>query len=131
MGKCAFRGKTTIADRILNFNLPMFMLTLVFLGIKIAVKNESLDQRIVDQEEKIRQLKARKTVILARARSVKKAQERKNDTRRKILLGAYLLNKMESDAVFSLLTNAELSVFLTENRDRELFGLQPLTSSPT
>ena len=37
-----------------------------FLGFGITMKNESLDQRIAKQEERLKQLKAQKQAVLAR-----------------------------------------------------------------
>ena len=52
---------------------------------------ETLEKKIEAQLEKLKQLKARKQAIEDRERSKQKEQERKDDTRRKILLGSYYL----------------------------------------
>ena len=83
---------------------------------------ESLDQKIAKQQEKLNQLKAQKQATLAREKAKQKAQERKDDTRRKILLGSYLLKKMENEANKEKIL-ADLNEYLTEDRDRKLFGL--------
>ena len=49
-------------------------------------------------------------------------QERKNETRRKILAGAYILEKHRKDETMHLL-NKELDWFLSRKNDRALFGL--------
>ena len=49
-------------------------------------------------------------------------QERKNETRRKILAGAYILEKHRKEETMHLL-NKELDWFLTRKNDRALFGL--------
>ena len=54
------------------------------------MKVESLEQKIAKQEERLKQLKAQKQAVLAREKA-RKRQDRKDDTRRKILLGSYLL----------------------------------------
>ena len=59
---------------------------------------ETLEKKIEAQLEKLKQLKARKQAIEARERSKQKEQERKDDTRRKILLGSYLIKKMQNEA---------------------------------
>jgi hypothetical protein len=51
-----------------------------------------------------------------------KKQERKDDTRRKILLGSYLIKKMQNEANKEKIL-AELNEYLTEDRDRKLFDL--------
>ena len=83
---------------------------------------ETLEKKIEAQLEKLKQLKARKQAIEARERSKQKEQERKDDTRRKILLGSYLIKKMQNEANKEKIL-AELNEYLTENRDRQLFDL--------
>lgn len=72
-------------------------------------------------EEKIEQMKAQ--VASEKARLKKKAK--KDDTRRKILVGAYFMEKYKDD-VASLAK--ELDPFLKREKDRMLFGLD--VSSP-
>ena len=98
------------------------MLTVVFLGFGITMKNESLEQRIAKQEERLKQLKAQKQAVLSREKKKQSEQQRKDDTRRKILLGSYLIKKME-DEVEKQKILADLSEYLTEDRDRKLFDL--------
>jgi oligoendopeptidase F len=86
------------------------------------MKNESLDQRITKQEERLKQLKAQKQAILSREKKKLIDQQRKEDTRRKILLGSMSLKKMENEANKEKIL-AELNEYLTEDRDRKLFGL--------
>ena len=83
---------------------------------------ENLEKKIEAQLEKLKQLKARKQAIEAREKSKQKEQERKDDTRRKILLGSYLIKKMQNEANKEKIL-AELNEYLTENRDRQLFDL--------
>ena len=61
---------------------------------------ENIEKKIEAQLEKLKQLKAQKQAIEARERSKQKEQERKDDTRRKILLGAWVLNKLKNDESF-------------------------------
>lgn len=93
-----------------------------FLGMGITMTNESLEQRIAKQEERLKQLKAQKQAKDAREKAKQKEQDRKNDTRRKILLGSYLLKKMEDEAEKQKIL-AEINEYLTEDRDRKLFNL--------
>ena len=83
---------------------------------------ETLDSKIKAQEEKLKQLKAQRQAALARERAKEKEQARKDNTRRKILLGSYLLKKMENEANKEKIL-AELNEYLIEERDRKLFGL--------
>lgn len=73
--------------------------------------------KIESLEKKLEQIKAQLTTEKARA----KTQERKDDTRRKILLGAYLLEK---EAMAEL--TKKMDGFLKKPADRKLFGLAPL-----
>lgn len=84
--------------------------------------SSSLDQKIAKQQEKLNQLKAQKQAALAREKAKQKAQERKDDTRRKILLGSFLMKQMEDEAQKQKIL-AGLNQYLTEDRDRKLFGL--------
>lgn len=85
--------------------------------------SENLDKKIEAQLEKLKQLKAQKQAIEARERAKQKEQDRKDDTRRKILLGSYLIKKMESNEANKQKILADLNEYLTENRDRKLFNL--------
>ena len=98
------------------------MLTVVFLGIGFVMKVESLEQQIAKQEERLKQLKAQKQAVLAREKKKATDQQRKEDTRRKILLGSFMLKKMEDKANKEKIL-ADLNEYLTEDRDRKLFNL--------
>ena len=80
---------------------------------------ENIEKKIEAQLEKLKQLKAQKQAIEARERTKQKEQQRKDDTRRKILLGSYLIKKMQNEANKEKIL-AELNEYLTENRDRQL-----------
>jgi len=84
---------------------------------------ETLEKKIEAQLEKLKQLKAQKQAIEARERTKQKEQQRKDDTRRKILLGSYLIKKMQNEANKEKIL-AEFNEYLTEDRDRELFNLK-------
>ena len=90
---------------------------------------ENIEKKIEAQLEKLKQLKAQKQAIEAREKTKQKEQERKDDTRRKILLGSYLIKKMQNEANKEKIL-AELNEYLTENRDRQLFDL-PLKPEST
>ena len=84
---------------------------------------ENIEKKIEAQLEKLKQLKAQKQAIEARELTKKKEQERKDDTRRKILLGSYLIKKMNDNEANKEKILAELNEYLTEDRDRMLFNL--------
>jgi protein subunit release factor B len=93
-----------------------------FKGFGITMKVESLEQQIAKNEERLKQLKAQKQAVLAREKARQKAQDRKDDTRRKILLGSYLLKKMEDESEKEKIL-ADFNEYLTEDRDKKLFNL--------
>ncbi len=86
------------------------------------MKVESLEQQIAKQEERLKQLKAQKQAVLAREKKKITDQQRKEDTRRKILLGSLALKKMENEQDKEKIL-ADLKEYLIEDRDRKLFGL--------
>ena len=54
-----------------------------------------LDERISALETRLKQLKARQQRVEARRRSIEARRIRKTDTRRKILIGAIVLARVE------------------------------------
>ena len=84
---------------------------------------ENIEKKIEAQLEKLKQLKTRKQAIEAREKSKQNEQERKDNTRRKILLGSYLIKKMNDNEANKEKILAELNEYLTEDRDRKLFNL--------
>jgi hypothetical protein len=85
-------------------------------------KKLTLEQRIEAQELKLKQMKAEKIAIEAREKKKLSEQQRKDDTRRKILLGSMLFKKFEDDLEKQKIL-ADLNEYLTEDRDRKLFNL--------
>lgn len=90
----------------------------------------ALVSQIEAQTEKLRQLKEKKAKAERRAKYEQKKQERAKDTRRKILLGAMLLEQIKKGDADINKIKADLDPFLKRNSDRELFGLQPLGAAP-
>lgn len=77
-----------------------------------------------DGPEKLNKLEKQMKQLQQRIASEKakvKAKERKDDTRRKILVGAYFMEKYENnmDELVKM-----IDPFLTRVKDRELFGLE-------
>ena len=62
----------------------------------------------------------------ARARSKELGQQRKLDTRRKVLLGSYLLGRIQKDDEMKAQVLAGLDQFLTRDAERALFDLLPV-----
>ena len=69
------------------------------------------------------QLKAQQHALQAREKKKLAEQQRSDDTRRKILLGAYMLKKMSESDFEKQKILAELNEYLTEPRDRRLFEI--------
>jgi len=88
-----------------------------------------LDQRISDLEAKLKQLKAQQQRIDARARALASRRARQDDTRRKILVGATVLARVDRDELDHADLQAWLDAELTRDADRALFGLPPRSPS--
>ena len=84
-----------------------------------------LDERISSLETKLRQLKVRQQRIDARARALSSRRARKDDTRRKILIGATVLALVDRDELDHDTLQVWLDVHLTRDDDRALFDLPP------
>lgn len=84
-----------------------------------------LDDRIQTLETKLSQLKVRQQRIDARQRALASRRARKEDTRRKILLGATLLARIDSGQLDWPTVCRWLSGHLTRPDDRALFDLPP------
>jgi hypothetical protein len=82
-----------------------------------------LDERITGLEQQLKQLRTRQQRIEARKRALLSRRERAADTRRKILVGAIVLAKVEQGELDADLLRGWLDQALTRKDDRELFGL--------
>ncbi|EGR4110918.1 hypothetical protein RUK22_003382 [Vibrio cholerae] len=69
--------------------------------------------------EKEKQLKAK----IQAAKSRESEKQRKLDTRRKILIGAMVLEGMKNSEEYETKIRQNLDKYLTKNKDRVLFGL--------
>ena len=88
-----------------------------------------LDERISGLEEKLKQLKTRQARIDARKRALLSRRVRKDDTRRKILIGATVLARIDRHELDHAELEAWLDAHLTRADDRALFKLPPRTAS--
>ncbi len=84
-----------------------------------------LTERISELETKLKQLKTRQQRIEARARALASRRARKEDTRRKILIGATVLARVDRDELDHADLLAWLDAHLTRDDDRALFELPP------
>jgi hypothetical protein len=83
----------------------------------------ALDDRIKAQEEKLKQLKALKQKQEAMKRAADAKKVRADETRRKILIGAMLLDQMEKNEAMKKNIIGQLDSFLTRPDDRALFNI--------
>lgn len=82
-----------------------------------------LDQQISTLEERLKQLKLRAQHLEARKKAVESKRERKADTRRKILVGAIVLAKVDQGVIAKEMLRGWLDGALTRPDDRALFDL--------
>jgi hypothetical protein len=85
-----------------------------------------IKEQIKGREEKLQQLKVRLKTIEQQQRALNVLQVRRDETRRKIVSGAFLLNKMDRDDDFRITIFDELDASLLRNDERRLFGLPPI-----
>ena len=86
----------------------------------------TIEERIAALEAKLKQEKAKKQQIEARKRAMESKRKRSEDTRRKILVGAVILAKVERGEWPQEKLRASLDASLTREDDRALFDLAPI-----
>jgi hypothetical protein len=82
-----------------------------------------IDERITALQEKLKQLKAQQQRREMRQRATESRRVRKEDTRRKILVGAVVLAKIERGEFSDSQLRGWLDEALTRADDRALFDL--------
>jgi hypothetical protein len=88
-------------------------------------KLKSLD---IEREKLIEQLadkKAKELLLQERVKARQSEQARKDDTRRKVLLGSFVLSRLKSEGERGTIRSwleKDLSTFLTSDRDKALFS---------
>ena len=87
-----------------------------------------IEDRIADLERRLKQAKALKQQQVARARAADKKRQRSEETRRKILVGAVVLAKVERGEWPQERLRELMDQALTRADDRALFGLLPVPS---
>ena len=81
-----------------------------------------------EKQSRLDSLKKKKEQLNSRIQkleSLQKSRQRKRDTRRKILIGAYFMDKATEEGGLDSLFQ-QLDGYLKRNSDRELFHLEPL-----
>lgn len=87
----------------------------------------ALDERIKALEERLKQEKAKKAKLEARKRASIAKAERAADTRRKILVGSYVMESLKrngKDVGNLSIDSLHFKDWLTRADDRALFGLE-------
>lgn len=97
----------------------------------IEDKIAAAEKRAQEAAKRLKQLKAQREMIEARKLQTILKGQRADDTRRKILAGALVLDMMERDEQTRAKFLARLDKYLTRTDDRALFGLPPLPPTPT
>ena len=92
--------------------------------------SDTLTRMGLNRNERIAELEKKKQQIdnrIVRLRNMESAKQRKLDTRRKILAGAWVLHRADQDTDdrLRLMLMQGLDEFLEHPRDRELFDLPP------
>jgi hypothetical protein len=82
-----------------------------------------IDERIATLQTRLQQLKAQQQRAAARQKSIESQRQRKADTRRKILVGAIVLARVEQGRLPETELRGWLDEALTRADDRALFGL--------
>jgi hypothetical protein len=82
-----------------------------------------IEDKIQTLEERLKQLKAKQQRVAARKRTLESRRTRRDDTRRKILVGAIVLAKVDQGVIEEAQLRSWLEGALTRSDDRALFGL--------
>lgn len=85
---------------------------------------ETIDERIAQLEEQLRQERSKKQSLVARRRTVRK--EMADNTRRQLLVGAAVLAHVDAGAWSRDTLLAILDIRLMQCEDRAMFNLPPL-----
>ena len=83
----------------------------------------NIEIQIEKNERRLDQLKAQKLAKEAREKAKQREKERKDNTRRKFLIGEMYLQQMKKDKAFNIQILNQLDFYLNKKRDRELFNL--------
>jgi hypothetical protein len=87
------------------------------------VVTPKIDERVAALEAKLKQLKAVQQGKEARARSVTLHRSRRDELRRKTLVGAVVLAKVEDGSLEEAVLKRWLDPAITREEDRKLFEL--------
>ena len=91
--------------------------------------SNKLSERISTLKQRLKELNAQRQRVDQRRRTFESRKSRKEDTRRKILVGALLLARVEQGRFSEKELQGWLDGALTRTDDRKLFGLCALPES--
>lgn len=86
---------------------------------------KKLDEQIAEIQEKLKRLKLVQSARAERQKAISQERQRKEHTRRKILIGAIVMAKIEQGVMDDSQLKSWLDQALTRADDRALFGLEP------
>lgn len=118
-----------IEDNLLIIRLKNFNMTQNLKAIKIAEGISITMSEINKALERLRQKRQQLNAQIHKAEALKRKAQRQQDTRRKILIGAYYLEQAEQTGTYQQLVE-QLNSFLTRSSDRKLFGLEGQKTKP-
>ena len=87
---------------------------------------ENTDKPQLTKIERMKQRQKKLTSDIRKEENKLKSQDRKDDTRRKIIMGALVFAHMEKDAEFKAICERLQREGIKSDTDRELFSLSPL-----
>lgn len=87
-------------------------------------REETLQRKLQEAQERVKHLKAQQAEIAARKRAAEEKKQRADETRKKILLGSYVMSQYSADQILEM-----MSGYLEREHDRALFDLPPLPST--
>lgn len=94
----------------------------------------TLEAKAEEAKKKLDEINAQKKALKARLQARETAEERKRDTRRKVLLGAFVLEQMKRAHVSAKdmsIGSGRFADWLTRPEDRALFDLPPTPPLPS
>jgi len=83
----------------------------------------ALEDKIAKAEDKLKQLKAEQQKIDARKKAAEVQRKRQDDTRRKVLVGAVVLARLDAGQWPQAEFTAMMDAAISRPEDRRLFGL--------
>lgn len=88
-------------------------------------KQTALRNKIQSIEERLKQLRMQERQLQQKLKTVESKKSRREETRRKIITGAIMLNEMDSDPSLKAVFLQKLDSMLKKPSDRKLFNLLP------